>query len=257
MDILHAIILGIIEGLTEFLPVSSTGHLVLASDVLRIEQTEFVKSFEIAIQSGAILAVLALYWKKLFLDLKILKRVMVSFVPTAIIGIILYRTFKDVLLGNETIVVVSLVVVGAIIILFEVLVGDRRSSGSDISDMSYKKCFLVGVCQAVSIIPGVSRAGATIIGGMALGFKRETIVRFSFLLAIPTMISATGYDLVQSSPSFTADEFGILAVGFAVSFIVAILAIKVFLKFVQSNNLVSFGAYRIAIGIVFFLVMGI
>lgn len=257
MDILHAIILGIIEGLTEFLPVSSTGHLVLASDVLGIEQTEFVKSFEIAIQSGAILAVLALYWKKLFLDLKILKRVMVSFVPTAIIGIILYRTFKDVLLGNETIVVVSLVVVGAIIVLFEVLVGDRRSSGSDISDMSYKKCFLVGVCQAVSIIPGVSRAGATIIGGMALGFKRETIVRFSFLLAIPTMISATGYDLVQSSPSFTADEFGILAVGFAVSFVVAILAIKVFLKFVQSNNLVSFGAYRIAIGIVFFLIMGI
>lgn len=255
MDILNAIILGIIEGLTEFLPVSSTGHLILTANILNVPQSDFVKSFEIAIQSGAILSVLVLYWKTLFLSLNVLTRVMVSFVPTAIIGVVFYRIFKDFLLGDESIVVASLIVGGIIIILYEVFFGDRRATDDEITKLSYKKCLLVGLFQSVSIIPGVSRAGATIIGGMIIGIKRETIVKYSFLLAIPTMLSATGFDLVQSAPEFSSDQTGILIAGFATSFIVGLLAIRYFLKFVKGNNLIPFGGYRIAVGLAFVLLI--
>src|SRR5262249_45007278 len=136
---------------------------------------------------------------------------------------------------------------------YEKFLGEKKSNIIDISDVSYKKCFLVGLFQSVSIIPGVSRAAATIIGGMILGFKRETIVKFSFILAIPTMLAATGYDLTQSLSYFSKDQMGFLIVGFIVSFVVALFAIKLFLRFVQTKSLVMFGIYRIAIGVVFFL----
>jgi undecaprenyl-diphosphatase len=178
---------------------------------------------------------------------------MVSFIPTAIIGVVLYQTFKQFLLGNESIVIASLIVGGIIIILFEALFGKKRLPVDEITKISYKKCILIGIFQSISIIPGVSRAGATIIGGMTIGVNRETIVKFSFLLAIPTMLSATGFDLVQSSPEFSADQVGFLAAGFITSFVVALLAIRYFLKFVKNNNLISFGIYRIIIGIAFLM----
>jgi undecaprenyl-diphosphatase len=253
MDILNAIILGIVEGLTEFLPISSTGHLILTSHVLNVPQSDFVKSFEISIQAGAILSVVVMYWRTLFLDHQAVKRILVSFVPTALIGIIMYQTFKQFLLGNELIVVSSLLIGGAFIIIFELIFGKKELTVDEISKISYKKCILIGIFQSVSIIPGVSRAGATIIGGMAIGINRETIVKFSFLLAIPTMLSATGFDLVQSSPEFSLDQMGSLAAGFITSFVVALLAIKYFLKFVKNNNLLPFGIYRVIIGLAFLL----
>jgi undecaprenyl-diphosphatase len=165
----------------------------------------------------------------------------------------MYQTFKQFLLGNELIVVSSLLIGGAFIIIFELIFGKKELTVDEISKISYKKCILIGIFQSVSIIPGVSRAGATIIGGMAIGINRETIVKFSFLLAIPTMLSATGFDLVQSSPEFSLDQMGSLAAGFITSFVVALLAIKYFLKFVKNNNLLPFGIYRVIIGLAFLL----
>lgn len=254
MDILNAIILGIIEGLTEFLPVSSTGHLILVSSLLQLSQTSFIKSFEIVIQSGAILAVVVLYWRS-FLDRSVAKKVLIAFMPTAIIGLVLYKVFKQVLLGNDTLVIASLIIGGAVIILYEKFRGDKKSHIGEISQMSNKQCFLIGVFQSIAIIPGVSRSAATIIGGMSLGVKRETIVKFSFLLAIPTMLAATGYDMVQSYHDFSKDQMGFLAVGFVVSFIVALFAIKLFLKIVRTRSLSVFGIYRIVIGAVFLLML--
>jgi len=255
MDFFTAIILGIVEGLTEFLPISSTGHLILASKFLQIAQTDFVKSFEIAIQLGAVLSVVVLYWKKFF-DLKILKKIFVAFLPTATIGFILYRTFKQSLLGNEQIVLWSLLLGGIFIILFEFFYRKKGKTIDNISTIPYKKCFLIGLFQAFSIIPGVSRAAATIIGGLSVKLNRETIVQFSFLLAVPTMLAATGFDLINSATTFSLDQIDLLAIGFIASFFVALATVKTFLNFARKNNFIAFGVYRIAVALLFwFLVL--
>jgi undecaprenyl-diphosphatase len=196
MTILESLVLGVVEGVTEFLPISSTGHLILASSLLGIPQSDFTKSFEIAIQLGAILAVILLYWRSL-LEVETLKRVVVAFIPTGVIGFALYHFLKSYLLGNTVIVVSSLFIGGVIFIIFERLTATREITAP--APLTYRQAFLVGVCQAIAIIPGVSRSGATIIGGLALGVKRTTIVEFSFLLAIPTMLAATGLDLLETS----------------------------------------------------------
>ncbi|HLG23619.1 MAG TPA: undecaprenyl-diphosphatase UppP [Candidatus Nanoarchaeia archaeon] len=251
MDILQTIILSIIEGITEFLPVSSTGHLILASKIMGVAQTEFVKSFEIFIQLGAILAVAFLYWKEIFLNLKVFKKILIAFLPTAFIGFILYKLFKQYLLGNEQIVIWSLLIGGIILILFDLRHKEKENSTEDISKISYKNCFLIGLFQSISIIPGVSRAGATIIGGLSLGLKRETIVKFSFLLAIPTMLAASLYDLYKSSGAFSFSELDLLIVGFLASFVVALFSVKFFIGFIRKNTFVSFGVYRILVALLF------
>lgn len=257
MDLLTAAILGIVEGLTEFLPISSTGHLILASHLLNIPQTDFIKSFEITIQLGAILSVVVLYWKSLLLNLKILKRLLVAFIPTGIIGLLLYRLFKQVLLGNETIVLVSLFLGGIFIVLFERFYPKKEKIGK-IEEIPYKHCALIGIFQSLSIIPGVSRAAPTILGGLAIGMNKRTIVEFSFLLAVPTFLVATGYDLLQSMGEFSFSQINLLVVGFIASFLVAILAIKSFLNYVKSHDFTLFGVYRIAIALLFWiLVLGI
>ena len=197
MTILHAIILSIIEGITEFLPISSTGHMVLASTLLKIQETEFVKSFEIIIQLGAILAVLLLYWKKLLTNKDTFIRVAIAFVPTGIVGLVLYKYIKDVLLGNPWIVVIALAIGGVLLILIEKF--HKEKSGK----ISLFDAFLIGCAQSLSVIPGVSRAAATIAGALLLGIPRESAVEFSFLLAIPTMAAATGLDLLKSGHQFT------------------------------------------------------
>jgi undecaprenyl-diphosphatase len=254
MDFFTAIILGIVEGLTEFLPISSTGHLILASKLLQLMQTDFVKSFEIAIQLGAIISVVVLYWKKFF-DLEILKKLFVAFLPTAAIGFILYKTFKQSLLGNEQIVLWSLLLGGVFIILFEFLYRKKGKTLNTISEISYKKCFLIGIFQSFSIIPGVSRAAATIIGGLSVKLKRETIVQFSFLLAVPTLLAATGFDLINSATTFSLDQIDLLAMGFVASFFVALAAVKLFLNFARKNNFIVFGIYRIIIALVFWFIL--
>lgn len=252
MDVWQAIFLGIIEGITEFLPISSTGHLILATEALGIPHTEFQKSFEIIIQLGAILAVISLYWRA-FLNLETVKKLVVAFVPTAVIGLTLYSFIKTYLIGNPAVVVWALALGGVALIAFELLHKERVAAVAEVKDMSYKQAVLVGLAQALAVIPGVSRSAATILGGLALGLKRTTIVEFSFLLAVPTMIAATGLDIVRTNASFSVDELGLLAAGFISSFLVAMLAIKLLLGFVRTHTFIGFGVYRIALAALFFL----
>lgn len=254
MTILESIILGVVEGLTEFLPVSSTGHLILASDLLGIPSSEFLKSFEIAIQLGAILAVVALYWRS-FLDLEVLKRVIVAFIPTGIIGLALYGFAKEYLLDNTQVVLWALLLGGVALIVFELMHKEKEDARQDVKSISYMQSFWIGVCQALAIIPGVSRSAATILGGLFLGVGRVAIVEFSFLLAVPVMFAATGLDLYKSAGSFSADNFTALAVGFVVSFVVAIASIRFLLKYVRNHTFIPFGVYRIVLALLFFLVI--
>ena len=251
MDLGQALILGIIEGLTEFLPVSSTGHLILAARLLKLPSTEFLKSFEIAIQLGAILAVVILYASSFLRDFAIIKRIAAAFFPTAVLGLIFYKIIKNFLLGNAQIVLWSLFLGGIFLIVFECLHKEKNDAQEDIAKMSLPKAFWIGVFQSLAFIPGVSRAGATIIGGLILGLKRKTIVEFSFLLAVPTMLAATALDLLKNASSFHADQFLFLAAGFVSSFIVAVVSIKFFLHFIQRHNFISFGIYRILAALLF------
>ena len=246
---LHAVLLGIVEGVTEFLPVSSTGHLILASNLLGIGQTEFQKSFEIIIQLGAIASVVALYFRRFF-DIQLLKKLFVAFIPTAVIGLALYRIVKTYFLGNEVIVLWSLFLGGIVLIVFELVTAKQQRTGT-IENLTYSQCALIGLFQAISIIPGVSRSAATIVGGLWLGMERRAIVEFSFLLAVPTMLAATGLDLVKNASAFTSDQFGILSVGFIVSFIVALVSIKILLNIVRRHTFIPFGVYRIIVAVIF------
>jgi undecaprenyl-diphosphatase len=250
MDLLDAIILGIIEGITEFLPVSSTGHLILASALLRLSDSEFLKTFEIAIQLGAILSVVVLYARSLLKDWQLIQKVIVAFIPTALIGLVAYKFVKKYLLGNENVVVVALLAGGIFLILFELY---QRGKEPDIKNISYLQAFWIGLFQCISMIPGVSRSAATIIGGMVLGIERRVIVEFSFLLAIPVMFAATTLDVYKTGMRFSSDDLKLLAAGFAVSFIVALAAVKFLLRYIQHHTFISFGVYRIVIAVLFWL----
>jgi len=253
MDIFQSIIIGIIEGITEFLPISSTAHMVLAAKVMNIPQTDFVKSFEIIIQFGAILSVVVLYWKRFLVDMESLKRILAAFVPTAVIGFLLYKLIKSFLIENLVIIVWALVLGGLFLIVFEMFHKEKETAHEDISTIPYSKCIAIGLFQAVAIIPGVSRSAATIIGGLLLNLKRTTIVEFSFLLAVPTMLAASMLDMLKSAPSFTPDQFGVLAAGFAVSFIVALISIKFLMSFIKKHTFIPFGVYRVLIAVFFTL----
>jgi len=250
MTIIEALILGIVEGVTEFLPISSTGHLILTSHLLGLTG-EFVKSFEIIIQLGAILAVLVLYGSSRFLSLPVLKRLVVAFIPTGIIGLALYKIVKSYLLGSSIVVVAALALGGLALILFERRHSEKETSLKEIEGMSYKHAALIGCFQSLAIIPGVSRSAATIIGGLALGISRSAIVEFSFLLAVPTMLAATGLDLFKNGMSFSLDQYLLFAVGFVTAFITAWLSIRWLLSFIKTHTFTSFGYYRIIIALIF------
>ena len=250
LDAFHSIILGIVEGITEFLPVSSTAHLILASHALRIGETEFLKSFEIIIQLGAILSVVVLYWRK-FLDIEVLKKLVVAVFPTGVIGLTVYKAIKGYLLGNVMVVLIALIVGGVALIVFERF--DRGVEREvDFSEITYRKAFLIGLFQAIAVIPGVSRSAATIVGGSLIGVGKRTIVEFSFMLAVPTMLAASGLELIKNRSALHGN-MPVLAIGFVVSFITAILAIKSFLSYIKKRDFSLFGWYRIALAIVFFL----
>lgn len=253
MSLLHALVLGIVEGITEFLPVSSTAHLILATHVLGLD-SEFIKSFEIIIQLGAILSVVVLYWKK-FWHWETLKKLVVAVIPTGVIGLTVYKALKAHLLGNLTVVLLSLVIGGIALILFERFrtTGEASDAEVDLSQVTYGKAFLVGLFQAIAIIPGVSRSAATIVGGSLIGISKRTIVEFSFMLAVPTMLAATGLELVKSRAAL-AGHYDVLAVGFIVSFLTAIIAIKSFLGYIKTRSFAAFGWYRIVLAAVYWLV---
>jgi len=253
LTILTAIILAVVEGITEFLPVSSTGHTILAAVLLGIQQTPFVKSFELVLEFGSIVSVVVLYWR-MFLNLEILKRLIVGVIPTGIVGVLIYRPFKDILFGNEFIVLWALLLGGVFLIFFEWKYKERATY-DDVAKIPYKHCLLIGLFQTLSAIPGLSRSTATITGGLVLGLKRQTIALYSFLLAVPTLIGASGYDLIQSIGQFTPSEEQLLLVGGATSFLVALLVIKLFLAYIRKHSFMPFGVYRILIVVIFYLVV--
>lgn len=254
VNILHSIILGIIEGFTEFLPISSTGHMILTSDLLHIVQTTFTKSFEIIIQLGAILAVVVMFWKKLW-KWQTIKKLFVAFIPTGIIGLLLYKMVKNYLVGNTIVVLWALLIGGIIIMIFERFHREYSSATGNIEEITYKQAFLIGLFQSIAIVPGVSRSAATVVGGLTLGLKRTTIVEFSFLLAVPTMLAASGLDIIKNHSSFSMSEIGLLAIGFVVSFVVALFAIRFLLRFIKNNTFTVFGIYRIVLAMAFYFII--
>jgi undecaprenyl-diphosphatase len=259
MNALHAVILGLVEGATEFLPVSSTGHLILASALLRLPESEFLKTFEIAIQLGAIAAVAVAYPRRLFADVEAMKRVIAAFLPTAAVGFVLYKLIKGYLLGNPAVVVWALALGGVAILVFERWYG-RRSAGrpapiADVAAIPYGHAVLIGLAQSLAVVPGVSRSAASIVGGLALGVSRATIAEFSFLLAVPTIAAAAGYDLLKSGASVPPGGFGLLAIGALTAFAVALATIRLLMRHVSRRSFAAFGLYRIAAAAVFALIM--
>ena len=255
MNIIQAVIFGIVEGITEFLPISSTGHLMLAARYLGVSQTEFVKSFEIAIQSGAILAVVVLYWKTLVKGLGIWGRLLTAFFPTAVIGALLYKIIKGFLLNNNNVALWALFLGGIVLIVFEFFHLEKENAAGRLEDISYPQALMIGLFQSLAIVPGVSRAAATIVGGLVVGLKRRTIVEFSFLLAIPTMAAAMALDMFKSAASFNNAQFALLAAGFLVSFAVALIAIRFMLAFIKRHTFIPFGVYRIAVALLFWFII--
>ncbi len=247
MDLFIAAILGIVEGVSEFLPISSTGHLILTSHLLGLRHTDFLKSFEITIQVGAILSVCVLYWRDLLVKPAVMKRVALAFLPTGVIGLTLYPVIKSRLLGSPSVVLWALAAGGLFLIVFEWRYREGRDAVARTEDMTWRQALIIGLFQAIAVIPGVSRSASTIVGGLLLGLKRRTIVEFSFLLAVPTMAAATGYDLLKNAAQFSLDQVQFLAVGFVTSFVVALLSIKFLLRFIQTHTFIAFGVYRIAL----------
>lgn len=255
MDLLQTILLSLVEGITEFLPISSTGHLILTSKVLNIPQSDFVKSFEVIIQFGAILAVVVLYWKSFLGNFSLWLKILVGFIPTGVVGLTLYKFIKNILLGNTFITLLALFVGGVVLILLEKFYKEREHPVGEVNLISFKKSFLIGLIQSLSIIPGVSRAAATITGGLLLGLDRKTGVEFSFFLAIPTIFAASSFDLINSGFSFSNNEYFLLAIGFLGSFISAIFAVMFFNRFIEKFSFIPFGIYRICLALIFWLLI--
>lgn len=259
MNIIHVVILSLVEGLTEFLPISSTGHLILASKLFGLPDSDYLKTFEIVIQLGAILAVFTLYSKKLLESAisggDLIKKIFVAFIPTAIIGFTLYPFIKSFLLSSSAITLNALFWGGIIIILIEMVL--KKSKVSKTQEMqsvpSYKQALLIGSFQSLSVVPGVSRAAATIVGGLVSGLSRTAATEFSFLLAIPTMIAASGLDIWKSRDVIAQGGALSLFLGTSLSFLFAMLAIKFLIAYVKKHDFTIFGIYRIGLAILFWL----
>lgn len=250
MTYIQAFIIAVIEGLTEFLPVSSTGHMILADSLMKIQNKEFAKTFEIVIQLGAILAVLLLYIRRFFVGINIYLKLLVAFLPTGIIGFMAYKTIKHYLFNPVT-VSVSLIVGGIILVVLDKWSERKVSAYANVEDISYKGAVKIGFIQCFSMIPGISRAAATIFGGIFSGFNRQQAAEFSFLLAIPTMFAASGYDLLKEKENIHAEDIKLLVFGGITAFIVAIIAVKAFIAFLNKYGFRHFGFYRIILGILF------
>jgi undecaprenyl-diphosphatase len=246
MDYLQAILLAIIEGITEFLPISSTGHMIIASSFMGNADNELVKTYTVAIQFGAILSVIVLYYQKFFNSLQLYLKVTAAFIPSAIIGFLL-DDFIDSLLGDVRVVGFSLLLGGILLLFIDKLL---KGTNDDELNIPYSSAIKIGLFQCIAMIPGVSRSAATIIGGMSQNLTRKAAAEFSFFLAVPTMFGATVLKMKKAidNQAFTQDDIGILLVGNLVAFIVAYLAIKSFIRYVSSHSFKVFGYYRIFVG---------
>jgi undecaprenyl-diphosphatase len=253
MNLIHVFILSLIEGLTEFLPISSTGHMILASKLLGITETNFVKTFEIVIQLGAILAIVVLYFKKFISSFTLIKKLIVAFIPTGIVGLILYPFIKNVLLGSSAITLNALFWGGVAIIAIEWFLKRKKTVSQKTSEVTYKQSLIIGTFQSLSVIPGISRSAATIMGGLLTGLDRETATEFSFLLAVPTMIAATGLDVWKSRAMIAQGGFLTLFAGTVLAFFFAIIAVKFLIGYVKKHDFTAFGIYRIVLSILFWI----
>jgi undecaprenyl-diphosphatase len=253
MSIVEAIILAIVEGLTEFLPISSTGHMIIASAMMGINQEEFTKIFTVNIQFGAILSVVVLYWRRFFQSLDFYFKLFVAFLPAAVIGFFL-GDIVDSLLENVFVVAIALLI-GGIILLFidKIFVSNHEDSDK----IGYPKALIIGFFQCIALMPGVSRSAATIIGGMTQGLTRKAAAEFSFFLAVPTMFAASGYKLLKDYKFIQASDIQILVIGNVVAFVVAMLAIKFFIGFLTKYGFKIFGYYRIVLGLIILLMIAL
>jgi undecaprenyl-diphosphatase len=254
MTIFDSAILGIIEGITEFLPISSTGHLIVASEFLGIEQTSINKAYEVIIQFAAILAVILNYPSKFtFSHINLWTKVLVAFLPIAAIGFLLSKQVKE--LFSIEIVAWMFIIGGIVFLIVEKFYNEKETHTLDVEDVTFKQAAWIGFAQIFALIPGTSRAGSSIIGAMLVGLNRKTSAEFSFLLAFPVMCATTAYDILKHhNEILEGANFINLAVGFVISFIVAYLAIKIFLKFLENFTFVAFGIYRIIFGILLLII---
>jgi len=254
MTIIDSIIMGVIEGFTEFLPISSTGHLIVASKFLGVDQTNVNKAYEVIIQFAAILAVFFNYRDKFHISkIPLWTKVFIAFLPIGTVGFI----FSDQIKAMFSIeVVATMFIVGGVIFLLveKFFIPHEKTMLDDIEKISMKQTLWIGFAQVFALIPGTSRAGSTIIGALLVGLSRRASAEFSFLLAFPVMCAVTGYDLLKHYKDFTQESLINLGVGFVVSFIVAYITIKLFLAFLEKFTFVAFGVYRIIFGVVLLLI---
>lgn len=248
MSFFQSIVLAIIEGLTEFLPVSSTGHMIIGSSIMGIASDPFVKTYTVAIQLGAILSVVVLYWKRFWQSFNFYILLLIAFIPAAIVGL-LFNDMIDSWLERVDVVGWMLILGGIVLLFIDKLFTQPPAS----SELTYLKSFRIGLFQCIALIPGVSRSAATIIGGLSQGLDKKSAAEFSFFLAVPTMLAATGYKLLNfylSGNTFGQEEISLLVAGNLVAFIVAALAIRSFIGFLTKNGFKVFGYYRIVIGLI-------
>lgn len=260
MDFIDAIILAIIEGITEYLPISSTGHMIIASSFMKIATDDFTKLFTIVIQLGAILAVVALYWKRFFQSLDFYFKLLVAFIPAVILGLLLNDVIDE-LLESPVIVAISLIIGGVILLKVddwfkanEIFDGDNPSAHTEIS---YATALKIGFFQTLAMIPGTSRSGATIVGGMTQKLNRKTAAEFSFFLAVPTMFGATAkklYDYYQAGFELSSNQINYLIIGNVIAFIIALMAIRSFINYLSKKGFKIFGYYRIVFGIALLII---
>ena len=255
MNLFETIIIAIVEGLTEFLPVSSTGHMIIAQGFLGVKSDEFVKLFTICIQFGAILSVLVLYWKRFFQTMNFYYKLFVAFIPAAIIGF-LAGDFIDSMLESVLVVAIMLILGGVFMLFCDKWFNNPQENQT----ITYKKGFIIGLFQCIAMIPGVSRSMATIVGGMTQKLTRKTAAEFSFFLAVPTMLAASGYKLLKAiitpeGQQLLMDNMPTLIIGNVVAFIVAMLAIKFFINFLTKYGFKAFGYYRIIVGVIIISLM--
>ena len=251
MDTIQAFILALIEGITEFLPISSTGHMILASSVMGIAQEDFTKLFTVVIQLGAILSVVVLYWRRFLQSFTFYKKLFVAFLPAVFLGL-LFSDLIDKLLENPVVVAISLLLGGFILLKVDDWFGHHTEQ-----EITYKSALKIGFFQTLAMIPGVSRSGATIVGGMMQKLDRKTATEFSFFLAVPTMFGATAkklLDYYQDGLTLTSEQINLLLLGNVVAFVVAMIAIKAFISYLGNKGFRVFGYYRIVVGILLLVI---
>lgn len=258
MDLFHSFILGIVEGISEFLPISSTAHLIIVSQLFGVPQADFQKFFEVFIQAGAILAVVVIYFRYVLKHPKIVKKILYSFVPTAVIGLIFYKIIKTIFFESNSLIIDAIFFVGLIFVILEYFIQKKKIKLTrSMLYLSNLDAIKIGFAQALAVVPGVSRSGIVMVAMMFMGFRREDAALYSFLIAVPTILAASAYDLfkMRAIVFSSLQNFPLLLVGFVMSFVTAYIVVNWFIGFLKKNSLIYFGIYRIALAIILMFVL--